>query len=156
MSPIFKLNSIFIVLFLALLCVGCDPGYRLKPVGWQPASDYTWAKNFGDFEIQTRGIGGLAGEWWVSPNLLIYKNTKPISVESAELRTERETFIAEIYKRPPAKPNENGYDLPITWDFKDKRAAPRVLGNHCEIILKLKVGSEVREINIEYENTGGA
>lgn len=156
MLPKFKTNYIFVVLSLALFCVSCDPGYRLKPVGWQPASEYNWVKDFGDFEMRTHGIGGLIGEWWISPQLLIYKNTKPISVESAELRTAEETFAAEIYKRPSANPNENGYELPITWSFKNKRAAPEVLGNHCEIILRLKVGSEMREIIIEYEKTNGA
>ena len=45
--------------------------------------------------------------------------------------------------------------LPIRWEFKNKRAAAEVLGNHCEVIIKLKVGSELREIVIEYELKNG-
>ena len=139
------------VLALSLLLLGCDPGYRLHPVGWQPVDEYTWSRNFGDFEIQTRGIGGLIGEWWVDPDLQIYNNVKPISVRSAELRTANETFVGEIYAKGPIPPSKKDYHLAVSWEFPDKRAAPRVLGARCEIVLNLKVGSEDRQIEIVYE-----
>jgi len=140
-----------IISFLALLHFGCDPGYRLKPVGWQATSAQTWVKEFEDFNLETRGIGGLIGESWVSPDLQIYHSTKPISVESAELRTDKETFQAKIYGDSPIPPQNNNYHIPVSWDFENKRFAREVLGNHCEIILNLKVGLEKRQIRIEYE-----
>ncbi len=134
----------------AMLLVGCDPGYQLRPVGWSVGPHQKWSKQFDSFEIETRGIGGLIGEWWVDPDLQIVKNTKPISVRSAELRTAKETFKAEIYGSDPIPPSETGYHIPIEWKFDRDRAAPRVLGDHCEIILNLTVGSEARQITIEY------
>ena len=133
------------------MCISCDPGYRLHPVGWKSVSDYEWSKQFDDFEIRTRGIGGLIGESWISPDLQIYNNTKPISVESAELRTAKETFQAKIYATKPIPPSKSGYHLPLDWEFERDRAAPEVVGDRCEIILNLKVGSEMRQIKIEYE-----
>jgi hypothetical protein len=135
---------------LSLLWFGCDPGYELHPVGWQSISEHKWSKHFGDFELQTRGIGGFIGEWWVDPDLQVYNNVKPISVESAELRTAETTFAAKIHSDiiPPSK---SGYNIPVSWEFDQKRAAPEVLGDHCEIILNLKVDSEKRQIKIEYE-----
>jgi hypothetical protein len=146
-----KKIGIFLVLFLAALVCGCDPGYELRPNGWNIGDDGAWTKQFGDFEIQTRGIGGLIGEWWVDPDLQVHNNTKPISVESAELRTARERFTAEIYDNNPIPASTRGYHIPIKWKFDQKRAAPSVLGDHCEIVLNLSVGGESRQIKIEYE-----
>jgi hypothetical protein len=140
-----------LIALLALLYPGCDPGYELRPVGWQPVSEHKWAKQFGDFELQTPGIRGLIGEWSVDPELEIYNNTKPLSVESAELHTANETFQAKVYRDSPIPPSKSGYHFPISWEFERERAAPEVLGNHCEIILNLKVGSDERQIKIEYE-----
>ena len=137
-------------LFLSLVCLACDPGYNLRPVGWQFISEHKWSKQFGDFEIQTRGVGGLIGEWWVEPDLQIYNNTKPISVESAELHTSQETFQAKVYGNSSIPPSKSGYHIPVSWEFEQKRAAPRVLGDHCEITLNLKVGAESHQITIEY------
>jgi hypothetical protein len=93
----------------------------------------------------------LIGEWWVDPNLEIYNSAKSISVESAELRTAGETFSAEIYDRNAIPPSTSGYHIPVEWRFEQKRAARKVLGDHCEIILNLNVGGESRQIKIEYE-----
>jgi len=134
-----------------LLCFGCgDPGYQLRPVGWQSTSDHKWSKQFGDFEIHTRGIRGLIGQWSVDPDLQIYNNTKAISVESAELRTAKETFPAKIYDSSSIPPSKSGYHIPVSWEFEQKRAAPSVIGDHCEITLNLKVGTESHQIQIEY------
>ena len=135
----------------SLLCLHCDPGYALHPAGWQSISDGKWKREFGDFEIQTRGIRGLIGEWWVDPDLQIYNNTKSISVESAELRTAKEKFTAEVYDSNIIPPSTSGYHLPVEWKFDDKRAAYKVLGDSCEIDLHLIIGGERREIKIEYE-----
>lgn len=142
---------IIIALFLSILS-GCgDPGYHLHPIGWQSISEGKWTKRFSDFEIQTRGIGGLIGEWWIDPDLQIYNNTKSIYVESAELRTAKEKFSAEIYSSNPIPPSTSGYHIPVEWKFEQKRTAPKVLGDHCEIVLNLKVGDEIRQVKIEYE-----
>jgi hypothetical protein len=144
-------NSLSVILPLSLLLLGCDPGYQLHPVDWQPVNEYTWSKNFGDFEIRTGGLHGLIGEWWVDPGLEIHNSVKPISVQSAELRTANESFEAEIYGDEAIPPGKEHYHLPVSWEFSNKRAAPRVLGTHCEILLNLKVGSEDRQIKIVYE-----
>src|SRR6266404_5104578 len=117
------------IALLLLLCVGCgDPGYRLHPVGWQSISDRKWSKHFSDFEIQTRGIHGLIGDWWIDPDLQIYDNSKSISVESARLRTATEEFSAEIYDTKPIPRSTSDYRLPVNWKFEEKRPAREVLG----------------------------
>ena len=135
----------FLGLFLALLVSACDPGFRLQPKGWQAVADGEWVKRLDDFEIHTHGIKGLIGATSIEPDLRIYNNTKSITVESAELRTAEERFNAEIYDSHPIPPSPSGYHLPISW-----KAGPKVLGDHCEIILTLKVDREVRQITIEY------
>ena len=143
--------EIVIALLLSLLC-GCgDPGYHLRPVGWQSISDREWKKEYGDFEIHTRGIGGLIGEWWVDPDLQIHNSTKSISLEGASLLTATETFSAEVHGSEPIPPSKNGYHFPVEWKFNNKRVAPKVLGDHCAIVLNLKIDGERREIKIEYE-----
>lgn len=151
-SGLRKKNQITIALFLSLLYCGCgDPGYRLYPIGWDTRSDRKWTKRFTDFEIQTRGVGGLIGDWWVDPDLQIYNNTKSISVESAELRTPTEKFSAEIYSSNAIPPSTSGYHIPVEWKFAQNRPAREVLGDRCEIVLNLKVGGESRRIEIQYE-----
>jgi len=146
LQPCLRLKiGIFFSLSLPLLVSACDPGFRLRPKGWQAVADDEWVKRLDDFEIQTRGIKGLIGEASIEPDLRIYNNTKSITVESAELRTAEERFNAEIYDNHPIPPSPSGYHLPISW-----KAGPKVLGDHCEIILTLKVDREVRRITIEY------
>lgn len=146
-----KIHSIVAVIFY-LLCGGCgDPGYQLRPIGWQAASDGKWVKQFGDFEIQTRGIRGLIGESSVDPDFRIYNSTKPITVEGGELRTATEKFSAEVYDRNAIPPSRSGYHIAVKWRFEQNRAAYKVLGDHCEINLNLKIGRESRQIKIEYE-----
>jgi hypothetical protein len=144
-------RTLIIIAWLTLLS-GCgDPGYHLRPIGWESTRDHVWKRKFADFEIATKGIEGLRGEWWVNPELQIFRNTKSISVESAELRTATERFTGEIYDSSPIPPSADGYHIPVRWEFEQKRAAPIVLGDHCEIVLNLKVGGEIRRIKIEYE-----
>jgi hypothetical protein len=148
-----RTKTLAVIAALSCLVLGAcgDPGYQLLPVGWQAISDREWVKQFSDFEIQTRGITGLIGHWWVDPDLQIRNNTKSISVESAELRTATEKFSAEIYGSEPVPPSTSGYRLPVKWEFAQKRPAPSVLGDHCEIVLKLRVDGEARQINILYQ-----
>lgn len=147
-----KKTQIIVAFFSVLLLGGCgDPGYQLHPIGWQPVSNRKWAKQFSDFQIQTRGIGGLIGDWWVDPDLQIHNNTKSISVEGAELITATGKFSAEIYDNNAIPPSTGGYHMPIEWKFEQRRPAPKVLGDHCEIILNLKVNGESRRLKIEYE-----
>jgi hypothetical protein len=145
-----NLRIIVVVSAAAAFFLGCDPGYQLRPIGWSTGADHVWVKKFDDFEIQTKGIGGLIGEWWIDPDLQVFRNTKPIVVQSAELRTANEVFQAKIYDGTAIPPSESGYHFPIEWKFDRERTAPRVLGDHCEIILNLKVGSDARQIKIEY------
>jgi len=135
---------------LVLLGVCGDPGYRLKPVGWT-AADAAWTKDFNDFKLRTKGIGGLRGEWWVDPGLEVVSNSKPISVESAELRTQSGNFTGEIYNQKPIPTGNGGYSLPVKWTFDQKEPAAKILGPGCEVRLNLKVGEESRELRIEYE-----
>ena len=136
---------------LVLLCVCCDPGYRLKPVGWSAVDAMTWTKDFGDFKLRTKGIGGLIGEWWFEPALEVVYNSKPIAVQSAEVHTARGTFTGEIYDKRPIPPGNGGYHLPVSWTLDQKEAASRILGARCEILLNMKVGEENRELHIEYQ-----
>ena len=140
-----------IIAFCLSLSFSCgDPGYQLHPSGWQSLSERSWTKQFGDFEIQTRGLHGLIGESSVDPDLRIYNNGKSIAVESAQLRTKTEQFAAGVYDRKSLPPGATGVPLPVEWKF-EQRAAPDVLGDHCEILVKLKIGEESRELKIEYE-----
>ena len=148
-----KVIGIITGILLYLSCCCGDPGYRFLPIGWQPASDHTWTKQFGDFELRTRGIYGLIGSRSIEPGLLIENSKLPISVESAQLQTTTESFSADIYGSDPLPPSKSGYHLPIDFRFDDKRTVPEVLGQHCEIIVNLKIGEESRQIKIEYEKT---
>ena len=146
-----KVVGITIALLLCLIC-GCgDPGYRFLPIGWQPGSDHTWTRPFGDFELRTSGISGLIGNRSIEPDLRVENSKLPISVESAQLRTTAESFSADIYSSDRIPPSKSGYHLPIDFRFEGKRTIPEALGQHCEIIVNLKIGEEPRQIKIEYE-----
>ena len=106
----------------------------------------------GDYVIQTRGFGGLIGESWASPDFSIHNNSQPITVESVELHTKDGVYPAKIWPQNRSAP-VGGSDvccLGISWDF-DKRPAEAVLGDRCEVIMKLKVGTENREVKIMFE-----
>ena len=146
-----RVVGIIIVLLLCLTC-GCgDPGYSYQPIGWQPSSDHTWTKQFADFELRTRGISGLIGDRSTDPGLLIENSRVSISVKSAQLRTTTESFAADIYGHDPIPPSKSGYHLPIDFRFENNRTIADVLGQHCELIVDLKIGEESRQIKIEYE-----
>lgn len=120
-------------------------------MGWQSSSGRQWTKQFSDFRLQTDGIHGLIGSSRVDPDLQIYGNSKPVSVESAELRTATGNLPAEIYDSSPIPPSKSGYHIPVKWKFDQQRSAVELLGAHCQILLKLKVGDESRQIEIDYE-----
>ena len=147
-----KVVGVIVVLLLCLTCCSCgDPGYGYLPIGWQPSSDHTWTKQFGDFEIRTRGISGLIGDRSTDPDLRIENNKLSISVKSAQLRTTTKSFAADIYGHDPIPPSKSGYHLPIDFKLESNRTIPEVLGPHCELIVDLKIGEESRQIKIEYE-----
>ncbi|MDQ3820307.1 MAG: hypothetical protein M3362_21855, partial [Acidobacteriota bacterium] len=89
----------------------------MRPIGWQATAAHTWVKDFGDFKLETHGLGGFIGEWWVDPDLQIYNNAKPISVVSAELRTSKETFQAKTYRSSPIPVvpiSQSNYHIPVS------------------------------------------
>lgn len=143
----------FLAQIALLVCVfqSCgDPGYHMRPVGWEDTSKNEWRKQFGDFEIRTRGITGLIGDSRIDPNLQVYNNAKSILVEAADLVTATEKFSGEVYSATPIPAGDSGYHFPIQWKFADKQPTAKVLGDHFSIMLKLKIAGEPREIKIEY------
>lgn len=123
----------------------------MRPLGWANVSEVEWTKQFDDFEIRTRGMGGLSGQWWVDPDLQIHNNKKAIALESASLFAGEKKFSGEVYRNESIPPSETGYHLPVKWNFNREQTAAKVLGNHCTIVLDLKVNGDSRQITIEYE-----
>jgi len=143
----------FLVGVTVVLCTSyaCgDPGFRMRPIGWDKISNNEWSKQFGDFSIQSRGIEGLIGHDSIDPNLQVRSNSKPILVESASLITATGTLPGRIYG-DVIPPSTSSYHLPIEWVVEHDRPAYEVLGSRCEIHLLLKVGTQPRDIRIEYE-----
>ena len=124
----------------------------MRPVGWEKEGE-SWTKSFGDFYLRARSLGGLIGESWFHPHIEIHGNSQPIVVESAELRAHGGVYQPEVLEERKKVPAycTSGCELGISWDFGRDHAAPEVLGDRCEIVLRLLAGSEKREISITLE-----
>jgi hypothetical protein len=126
----------------------------MKPVGWTETSAHVWSKDFGDFTLQSHGIGGFIGEWTFSPEFEIRDNSKPVAVEAAELHSKSGVYPAKIREENRVVPANcrQGCKLGVEWEFDSEHAAPEILGDHSEIVLKLKVGWESREARVEFQS----
>jgi hypothetical protein len=136
----------------ALVVLACDPGYRLEPVAWTAQPERKWARDFDGLSLRTRPLQGLVGEWWLHPAFEVIGNTERVTLTAASLRTPNGRYVGVIDSRTASAPPGGGR-LYVRWDFGRDNPAPRVLGEHAEIILEMSVGSRLQTIRIEYERT---
>ena len=76
-----------LIVTAALLALGCDPGYRLRPVAWTEQPDHRWSHDFEGFSLQTGFLGGLVGEWWLHPTFEVFGNSERVTLKGASLQT---------------------------------------------------------------------
>jgi len=142
--------TVSLFLIAVLVSSGCDPGYRLRPVGWTQAAEYEWSRNFERFSMRTSGLGGLIGEWWIESTFEIFGNSEPIILRAASLRTTNAEYAGAINPRQATAPSGGGI-ISASWRFDENHRAPDVLGQRAEITLDLEVGTDARTIRTEYE-----
>jgi hypothetical protein len=88
---------ILIILSLALLSVGCDPGIHYIPKDWA-ATDGHRIKAFGPVEIQIERLGGLIGDKWLNPEIVIRNRGKtPVVVEKIILDSNDSEYLAKPF-----------------------------------------------------------
>ena len=141
-----------ILVATALMTLGCDPGYRFKPVTWNEQPERQWSRDFEGFSLRTNYLGGFVGEWWLAPTFEVFRNSEPVSLTAASLHTDRGTYPGVIDSRT-ASVAPGGGRLGVHWDFGRGNPAPKVLGERAEIILDLVVGSRPQKVRIEYERS---
>jgi hypothetical protein len=144
-----RLWSTSVLAGAAILCLACDPGYRLQPVGWLPQG-YEWSRDFDGLSLRTKSLGGLIGEWWVQPSFDVYGNAESVTLKSATLHTAQGNYSGEVISRSPSVPPGGGM-LAVRWEFDPKHRAPDILGQRAEIVLEIDVGSTPRTVRIQYE-----
>ena len=142
----------YILVATALIALGCDPGYRFRPVKWTEQPQRQWSRDFDGFSLRTHYLGGLVGEWWLAPTFEVFGNSERVSLTAASLHTDRGRYPGVIDSRT-ASVASGGGRLGVHWDFGRGNPAPEVLGKRAEIILDLIVGSRPEKVGIEYERT---
>jgi hypothetical protein len=146
-----RVHALLCILIWLSLVTNCgDPGYRLRPVGWQRVAKNEWSGRFGDVELRSGGIRGLIGDSSVEPDLRIH-NSEAVSLESAELLTPTGKYPAEVYGNRVIPPSAGDYHFPIQFNVNKGEQISKAIGESCTIILKVKTGKESREIKIDYE-----
>jgi len=140
----------YILIATALIALGCDPGYRFRPVKWIEQPERQWSRDFDGFSLRTDYLGGLVGEWWLAPTFEVFGNSERVSLTAASLHTDRGRYPGVIDSRT-ASVASGGGRLGVQWDFGRGNLAPKVLGERAEIILDLLVGSRLQKVRIEYE-----
>jgi hypothetical protein len=139
-----------VLIWLSLVTNCGDPGYRLRPIGWDRISQNEWSGRFGDIELRSPGIRGLIGDSSVDPDLRIY-NSASVSLESAELVIHTGTYPAEVYGNRTIPPSAGDHHFPIQFNVPKDVQVSKAIGQSCTIILKVKSGKESRAIKIDYE-----
>jgi hypothetical protein len=142
----------YILVATALIALGCDPGYRFRPVKWIEQPERQWSRDFDGFSLRTHYLGGLVGEWWLAPTFEVVGNSERVSLTAASLHTDRGRYPGVIDSRK-ASVASGGGRLRVHWDFGRGNPAPEVLGERAQIILDLIVGSRPQKVGIEYERT---
>jgi hypothetical protein len=142
-----------LIVATALLALGCDPGYRLRPVAWmEEEPGHRWSRDFEGFSLRTRPLGGLVGEWWLYPTLDVFGNSERVTLKGASLQTAKDRYPGVVDPRT-ASVAPGGGRLGVHWEFGEDHPAPEVLGERVEITLEIDVGSRLQTVRIEYERT---
>jgi hypothetical protein len=139
-----------VLLALPLAVLACDPGFRFSPVGWMPAPPRHWERQFEGFSVRTESLGGLTGEWWLSPRFQVFANEQRVTVRSAMLHTETGDYLGVIDERVMHLPPGGGAFL-VSWQFDKQHRAPEVLGKHATIVLEFLVGSKSQTVHVIYQ-----
>ena len=147
-------NQMAATLLVTLSAMGCDPGWHMHPVGWAPAADYTWSSQLDGAAVQTRAIGGLIGERWLDARYEIAGNPESVILRGAVLKTDSGTYQAEPTSSSISA-RVGGGTLSAYWRFDEDHPIYKVLGERCEIVLDLLVGSVPRTFRITYEHDDG-
>jgi len=140
----------YILVATAIIALGCDAGYRFRPVNWIDQPERQWSRDFDGFSLRTHYLGGFVGEWWLAPTFEVLGNSERISLTAAALQTDRGRYPGVIDSRT-ASVASGGGRLGVRWDFGRGNPAPEVLGERAEIILDLVVGSRPQTVRIEYK-----
>jgi hypothetical protein len=142
----------YVLVVTALMALGCDPGYRFKPVAWIEQSDAEWSRDFDGFSMRTRYLHGLVGESWLDPTFEVFGNSQRVTLTAASLQTAGGRYAGVIESRS-ASVSSGGGTLSVQWDFGRDNPTPKVLGDHAQIVLDLLVGSRPQRVVIEYAQT---
>lgn len=138
---------IFTCLF-ALILVSCDPGYDMKPVGMKEI----WSKRFDGFELHVNRISGLIGESWVSLYATINAGSKPVTINSVEMKTSKGIYQGNIYINDGLRNIAafSGKDLDINWALGNGNSAIDTVGESITVTFNLQVGSENKTAKVKY------
>jgi hypothetical protein len=123
----------------------------MDPVGLEKVGRYHWVKKFDGFELQTRSLQGMVGEWWVGPDLTISTGSQPVIIERMELETPKGGYPANRFIEPQLVPPHSKHEtIRMYWEFREGMEAPQILGDVSRIVFHLKVAGKEKLAEIWY------
>jgi len=139
------------VLLIAIVVTtaACDPGYRLKPIGWLEQNGSRYEDNFGEFGLRMVSAG-LIGETWLWPTIEVFGNAESVTLNSASLQTAKGSYLGTIDPSIATAPPGGGR-LSVRWNFGAGHPAVDVIGSRAEIALGVSVGSRPKIVRIVLE-----
>lgn len=139
----------------ALMALGaCDPAFDYRPVNLRSADDGRWITDVEDVEIQADSLGGFISSTGLIPTFtIVNRSGARTSIEGAELVVGDESYPADLpgdgeLRWRSVNPGESG-SISLHWEFD--RSAIEVLGEQPGVLIDLRIGEEVRQVEIEYE-----
>ena len=66
----------YILVATVLVALGCDPGYRFRPVTWIEQPERQWSHDSDGFSLRTHYLHGLVGEWWLATTFEVFGNSE--------------------------------------------------------------------------------
>ena len=129
--------------------LGCDPGVNYRPKNWAPVDGYHWQATIEGVCIAMRPIGGLVGETWLDPDIVVTNGSRSVvNIEAARLQCDRTIYAAQsvgIVGRSSLLPGESGR-LYARWRF-DKPIG-KVLKAPVSMWMALRVGADTISVPI--------
>lgn len=132
----------------------CDPAFDYRPVNLRSTDDGRWIADVGDVEIQADSLGGFISSTGLIPTFdLVNRSGAQASIEGAELIIGDESYPADLpgageLRWRSVNPGESG-SISLHWEFD--RSAIEVLGEQPELLIDLRIGEELRRVEIDYE-----
>lgn len=136
---------------LSTAFLACDPGVHYRPRDWRTAGPYRWATTVEEMDIETAGVGSLAGSTGVNPELTIHNaSLAPVRVVGGRLETG-----AGVFEAVPHDPrHEDSFTIQpgetkrVTLSFRLARPAGEILVDPAALIVFFRTGSGRREVAI--------